>query len=145
MTNSFPTRRSSDLCLRSFGRSTGAPDMGNRKISVPPADDQAGETPPLPPPAKADHYSREFWSAAVTLVLLAAVVALAAIGLAVVLGRFVRSEEHTSELQSLMRSSYAVFCLKKKKQNKQIINNKQDKTKNKYRDINTYTIHNNYT
>src|SRR3546814_4954444 len=27
-----------------------------------------------------------------------------------------RSEEHTSELQSLMRISYAVFCLKKKKQ-----------------------------
>src|SRR3546814_5667206 len=30
---------------------------------------------------------------------------------------FVRSEEHTSELQSLMRISYAVFCLKKKKNN----------------------------
>src|SRR3546814_9125012 len=30
-----------------------------------------------------------------------------------------RSEEHTSELQSLMRISYAVFCLKKKKQNSQ--------------------------
>src|SRR3546814_8707816 len=28
---------------------------------------------------------------------------------------FMRSEEHTSELQSLMRISYAVFCLKKKK------------------------------
>src|SRR3546814_20726106 len=28
--------------------------------------------------------------------------------------RWVRSEEHTSELQSLMRISYAVFCLKKK-------------------------------
>src|SRR3546814_2576197 len=28
---------------------------------------------------------------------------------------FIRSEEHTSELQSLMRISYAVFCLKKKK------------------------------
>src|SRR3546814_8871971 len=28
-----------------------------------------------------------------------------------------RSEEHTSELQSLMRTSYAVFCLKKKTQN----------------------------
>src|SRR3546814_6989064 len=28
-----------------------------------------------------------------------------------------RSEEHTSELQSLMRISYAVFCLKKKNQN----------------------------
>src|SRR3546814_4140848 len=37
-----------------------------------------------------------------------------------------RSEEHTSELQSLMRISYAVFCLKKKKKNKKnkiIINN----------------------
>src|SRR3546814_1651922 len=32
-----------------------------------------------------------------------------------------RSEEHTSELQSLMRISYAVFCLKKKTKNK--INN----------------------
>src|SRR3546814_2102786 len=30
-------------------------------------------------------------------------------------GTRVRSEEHTSELQSLMRNSYAVFCLKKKK------------------------------
>src|SRR3546814_8206697 len=30
-----------------------------------------------------------------------------------------RSEEHTSELQSLMRSSYAVFCLKKKTSNTQ--------------------------
>src|SRR3546814_10841501 len=29
-----------------------------------------------------------------------------------------RSEEHTSELQSLMRNSYAVFCLKKKKKNR---------------------------
>src|SRR3546814_5825098 len=33
----------------------------------------------------------------------------------------VRSEEHTSELQSLMRISYAVFCLKKKKTSKSII------------------------
>src|SRR3546814_10218359 len=32
-----------------------------------------------------------------------------------VVGKFVRSEEHTSELQSLMRISYAVFCLKNKK------------------------------
>src|SRR3546814_6427819 len=31
---------------------------------------------------------------------------------------FTRSEEHTSELQSLMRISYAVFCLKKKKHQK---------------------------
>src|SRR3546814_298942 len=32
-----------------------------------------------------------------------------------------RSEEHTSELQSLMRNSYAVFCLKKKSTNKSLI------------------------
>src|SRR3546814_7167662 len=32
------------------------------------------------------------------------------------IGAPARSEEHTSELQSLMRISYAVFCLKKKKQ-----------------------------
>src|SRR3546814_5007192 len=30
-------------------------------------------------------------------------------------GEYMRSEEHTSELQSLMRNSYAVFCLKKNK------------------------------
>src|SRR3546814_7266190 len=36
-----------------------------------------------------------------------------------------RSEEHTSELQSLMRSSYAVFCLKKKK-------SKSNKKQNNY-------------
>src|SRR3546814_1060414 len=34
-----------------------------------------------------------------------------------------RSEEHTSELQSLMRISYAVFCLKKKKHTTQQANN----------------------
>src|SRR3546814_7970286 len=33
-------------------------------------------------------------------------------------GERLRSEEHTSELQSLMRISYAVFCLKKKKKHK---------------------------
>src|SRR3546814_10220526 len=36
-----------------------------------------------------------------------------------------RSEEHTSELQSLMRISYAVFCLKKKNKQKQQINRKK--------------------
>src|SRR3546814_9697598 len=34
----------------------------------------------------------------------------------------VRSEEHTSELQSLMRISYAVFCLKKKNKHTQLYN-----------------------
>src|SRR3546814_1090498 len=43
--------------------------------------------------------------------VLAGIVLLVAIRMAAGLGR---SEEHTSELQSLMRISYAVFCLKKK-------------------------------
>src|SRR3546814_8875595 len=38
------------------------------------------------------------------------------IPMSVLLPMIGRSEEHTSELQSLMRISYAVFCLKKKKQ-----------------------------
>src|SRR3546814_5784629 len=46
--------------------------------------------------------------------------------------RATRSEEHTSELQSLMRISYAVFCLKKKK-----INNKTNLNKTT---PNTYNI-----
>src|SRR3546814_6993126 len=41
-------------------------------------------------------------------------------------GRGPRSEEHTSELQSLMRISYAVFCLKKNKSN----NTNKQRTKN---------------
>src|SRR3546814_6363223 len=44
---------------------------------------------------------------------------------------WVRSEEHTSELQSLMRISYAVFCLKKK--------NKATNQKNKLRHTTQYT------
>src|SRR3546814_2073747 len=39
-----------------------------------------------------------------------------------------RSEEHTSELQSLMRNSYAVFCLKKKNNNESIITTKKQNT-----------------
>src|SRR3546814_8918347 len=43
-----------------------------------------------------------------------------------------RSEEHTSELQSLMRISYAVFCLKKKKykNRKKLVENIKNKAKN---------------
>src|SRR3546814_1834323 len=46
-----------------------------------------------------------------------------------------RSEEHTSELQSLMRISYAVFCLKKKKKTYTI----QDTTLTKKTPINNHT------
>src|SRR3546814_3329367 len=41
-----------------------------------------------------------------------------------------RSEEHTSELQSLMRNSYAVFCLKKKTKNTTAITNRSDNNHN---------------
>src|SRR3546814_5769307 len=46
--------------------------------------------------------------------------------------QYIRSEEHTSELQSLMRISYAVFCLKKKKKTTQKKN------------LHTYNNHNNH-
>src|SRR3546814_10264326 len=46
------------------------------------------------------------------------------------LWRSVRSEEHTSELQSLMRISYAVFCLKKKKKKQKDTLQKHIYTKN---------------
>src|SRR3546814_3546204 len=60
-----------------------------------------------------------------------------------------RSEEHTSELQSLMRISYAVFCLKKKKntqsrttnQQKQERNTKERKTILSYYKLIDRTIH----
>src|SRR3546814_5579311 len=44
------------------------------------------------------------------------------------LSDIVRSEEHTSELQSLMRNSYAVFCLKNKNRNDKHIKAKHKKT-----------------
>src|SRR3546814_6034853 len=52
-----------------------------------------------------------------------------------------RSEEHTSELQSLMRISYAVFCLKKKKKNKN--KNKHITTPNQRHITSQITKHNN--
>src|SRR3546814_1806532 len=53
------------------------------------------------------------------LVLLAIGLAMAGFGVIQGHEQMIRSEEHTSELQSLMRISYAVFCLKKKKKTKQ--------------------------
>src|SRR3546814_8789636 len=44
--------------------------------------------------------------------------------------RQIRSEEHTSELQSLMRNSYAVFCLKKKKYTEENTHNHSKQTNN---------------
>src|SRR3546814_9831681 len=57
----------------------------------------------------------------------------AASGFAVIRGKayslkLLRSEEHTSELQSLMRTSYDVFCLKKKKTHSTICTNDRTET-----------------
>src|SRR3546814_4233303 len=67
-------------------------------------------------------------------------------------GDVTRSEEHTSELQSLMRISYAVFCLKKKKKKKeqttqiQNIHNLQSLTTHydQKRALKTETLHQQY-
>src|SRR3546814_1042168 len=52
-----------------------------------------------------------------------------------------RSEEHTSELQSLMRISYAVFCLKKKKQQNKQLNSKTQHKQSIKRIQLTNTLH----
>src|SRR3546814_3959544 len=83
----FPTRRSSDLTDGSAGGTVlGSPVPGQSSGGVP-VDVYGLATAPFPGTA----------APAMGLVLVK------------------RSEEHTSELQSLMRISYAVFCLKKKK------------------------------
>src|SRR3546814_7278013 len=53
-----------------------------------------------------------------------------------------RSEEHTSELQSLMRISYAVFCLQKKKTTQSQLRYRRDTMTNTTTHINTKIIHN---
>src|SRR3546814_9212171 len=50
-----------------------------------------------------------------------------------------RSEEHTSELQSLMRRSYAVFCLKKKKNRKTQHQNNNKYIHNNPKHVDSYT------
>src|SRR3546814_9730062 len=55
-------------------------------------------------------------------------------------GNSVRSEEHTSELQSLMRISYAVFCLKKKT----IHTTKQEKQTRQHQQLIVRERHNEY-
>src|SRR3546814_10035872 len=80
----------------------------------------------------------------VGLWLIGSATSLAAIGLALCVAVCVRttlqatrSEEHTSELQSLMRISYAVFCLKKKTNNQMItsIQKKGTRTQNHIHNI----------
>src|SRR3546814_11979518 len=90
LTHSFPTRRSSDLHAGAVaGRGLAVAAAQAVAVLVPPAH--------LPPARHRDRAPRP------------------AVGPpSDALCGQPRSEEHTSELQSLMRTSYAVFCLKKK-------------------------------
>src|SRR3546814_10768410 len=63
-------------------------------------------------------------------------VALDPVGLGEIAMRARRSEEHTSELQSLMRTSYAVFCLKKKNRALRVTNSDGNTVKLKHSNIN---------
>src|SRR3546814_1949140 len=91
LTPSFPTRRSSDLPAAFRGaiakKASGAQALPMRLAC-------RLQLIPLANPAQIQcHHAYSEWKSM----------------------EHVRSEEHTSELQSLMRISYAVFCLKKKK------------------------------
>src|SRR3546814_3160703 len=113
LTHSFPTRRSSAL----------PPARRRRAVELTQVTAAGGEIGPIfgaqlvhhapfqpPQPCECRHQQRRAMPAACALVALRPA-ANAALGHRNGAGR---SEEHTSELQSLMRSSYAVFCLKKK-------------------------------
>src|SRR3546814_8460278 len=114
MTHSFPTRRSSDLST--------IPDAQRRsplriwhaaafQFINPKAWMMTVTAVSLYVPAAPDYWvTLAVVSATFLIVSVPSITIWAAFGAAMQ-----RSEEHTSELQSLMRISYAVFCLKKKK------------------------------
>src|SRR3546814_5111014 len=99
-THSFPTRRSSDL--QNSATDSRRQDRGCRRPWLQRADlSKSGVRPATADCAMAPQPSRKSGE-----------------GSSIIWTRWRhrdRSEEHTSELQSLMRNSYAVFCLKKKK------------------------------
>src|SRR3546814_1849504 len=96
MTHSFPTRRSSDLAAAA--KSAGLAVAGLSDLSQ-------------------QQYAEKSSDAVAKAVFAAPRGGIAQIAKSPLGWHVVRSEEHTSELQSLMRISYAVFCLKKKKRN----------------------------
>src|SRR3546814_2491702 len=98
MTHSFPTRRSSDLC-------------GNVNLFFWMWPRIEGHSAPPLPPAAIDRIVKQIFRRPSPVLFGGQ-----QNGPLSAHDRYSRSEEHTSELQSLMRISYAVFCLKKKKE-----------------------------
>src|SRR3546814_6066051 len=116
MTHSCPTRRSSDLYYRVHALLTRKDRRGRASTDGTPRDwtdrDIKSLRPfrPDPSPPKV-----ELWKRGLALALMVIVAVCTGIMIAMKVSLTpLRSEEHTSELQSLMRISYAVFCLKKK-------------------------------
>src|SRR3546814_4389671 len=105
MTHAVPTRRASDLPAPSCGRSTPMKQTGNT-ILVTGGGSGIGEA-----------LAQRFHDLGNTVIVAGR--RQEALDRAIAgrehMAAMTRSEEHTSELQSLMRISYAVFCLKKKK------------------------------
>src|SRR3546814_2586978 len=102
LTPSFPTRRSSDLHIHAeavvaVDEDRPCADLGNGADRRPEGIRRGDDLVAGPDPQRLQRYLQGIGAGA------------DADGVAG------RSEEHTSELQSLMRTSYAVFCLKKKK------------------------------
>src|SRR3546814_1832176 len=87
----FPYRRSSDLCTAAWSTLSGTASIVALKLSRSRAKAPAATTTPTSSAVTGSSHDQPSVSMPT------------------------RSEEHTSELQSLMRISYAVFCLKKKK------------------------------
>src|SRR3546814_19743779 len=117
MTHSFPTRRSSDLCAGLMTHMDGERRAAVAAIAAL-AERRRGETPELAFATfnvkmmqrdRSEHHA----SRARYLLTDPAMAPAGVIGFGI--DPVTRSEEHTSELQSLMRISYADFCLKKKK------------------------------
>src|SRR3546814_7874561 len=111
LTHSFPTRRSSDLAANITGA---GPDGGTKTLNA-----QAKSAARSAFESAKQRFFNHLITAMKTPTLIAAIDRDLAEGHACVVQIVstgeARSEEHTSELQSLMRISYAVFCLQKKK------------------------------
>src|SRR3546814_7883496 len=106
MQSSTVTRATSELQTHQFRERAAASTMARE--SQFPGGSSAGPLAPL----RSNAYSREMTSGTPAAAI--APIDMTIDELRGALARVLRSEEHTSELQSLMRISYAVFCLKKK-------------------------------
>src|SRR3546814_9919468 len=104
LTHSFPTRRSSDLLSVIVSRASCTVTTPARRLLSTLLAPPGGSAPSPPPAAPSSPSSSSSCA---------------------------RSEEHTSELQSLMRISYAVFCLKTKSASRQSIHTHETTSSNK--------------